>query len=806
MTLTLQSRRLQLLSCACVFSQTALAADITANLSREQITTALGIAPEQVISFTTNGTDPRAIGLADTSVLGIVETPKAGNDPSRLLTNGYPTEGRDFLIISTGAATDAALANDSDSTTTELDGLNVAAGTDLAQIDMVLRAPENAQCASFDFSFFSEEYNEFVGSPFNDTFIIEKDESTYTVESVGSGIQVNAPNNFAFDTSNNVISINSTFDTICGTNVTTPEDCATGTTYDNATIRLRASTPVIGGSDVRFIISIMDLSDSILDSAAFMDKFLWQTESCASGAQEIPDIDNDGLLDDWETNGLTVTLPDGSSEFLDLPAMGADPLVKDLFIELDWMVRQNLIDYRPSPEVLAKVIAAYDALGINVHIDAGPDSIMNPQTGQTWADAGMSSRGSAIDLVDTLGQAQGTNYDWNQFDGIKATQFSPARHNVFHYGIIGHGSPFKGVSAISRNNNSSDFFVPLADFLGTTNEQAGSILKATGMNLALREGGRDNLPNKPNYISVMNPLYTLDGTIRDGVDGHMFFSQVAQPALTEAALNETTPLLTSAEGAVFAVKHACNSNLFTIATGTDGGVDWNCDSLLGDAVAADIDLSGRPDGVLASYVDFTGMRFSGGLIGEPDSIITLPRFTPVTGYKQPTAVERIIPSLFEVSVVMPGSTAQGTFTQKAIIRNRGTTDDVFTVTGSSALGLADFSVLSGSYSIAGGKRVEIEFPIATPTNPAQTDEIRLVATSNTHSTISDTAVLYVSANGATGGPGATHAFELYEDGNPFRSGGGGSLDWLALIAVSLGFSARLIKGRTTRSISKGAAQ
>src|SRR5690606_14764005 len=98
-----------------------------------------------------------------------------------------------------------------------LEGLNGTDGNDLAQIDMVLRAPENAQCASFDFSFFSEEYNEFIDSQFNDTFIIEKDESTFTIVGEGGSIEVSAPNNFAFDTSNNVISINSAFDTICAT-------------------------------------------------------------------------------------------------------------------------------------------------------------------------------------------------------------------------------------------------------------------------------------------------------------------------------------------------------------------------------------------------------------------------------------------------------------------------------------------------------------------------------------------------------------------------------------------------------------
>lgn len=47
------------------------------------------------------------------------------------------------------------------------------------------------------------------------------------------------------------------------------------------------------------------------------------------------DGDGDGLLDTWETNGLDVD--NDSVVDIDLPAMGADPMHKDLFVELDWM-------------------------------------------------------------------------------------------------------------------------------------------------------------------------------------------------------------------------------------------------------------------------------------------------------------------------------------------------------------------------------------------------------------------------------------------------------------------------------------
>lgn len=766
-------------------SPSLYAADILINVSQSQILNALGIPEDQVVSFSTNGTDARAIGIADTSALGIIEDPKSGNNLDLLLSNGYPTEGREFLIISSGDATAAAEDNDADNTSTTLDGLKAegpqgTSSTDLAQINMVLRAPETARCASFDFSFFSEEYNEFIGSNFNDTFLIEKGDSDFVVtRDDDDNYAVTAPKNFAFDTGGNVISVNAAFDTVCNPASATPEECSTGTTYDNATIKLRASTPVTGGEDVRFVISIMDLGDSIYDSAAFIDKFLWSTEDCASGAQEIQDADGDGLLDDWETSGVTVDLPNGGTAFIDLPAMGADPNRKDLFIEVDWMAQTGLIDYRPLPEMLQKVIDAYAAVGVTAHIDAGPNSLMNPETSETWDSM---SAANAIDLVDTLGTASGANYDWTAFDALKETHFNAARRTIFHYVIIGHRSPFAGVPYISRSLNASDLFLPWADLLGTLNEQAGSFLKGTGLNLALREGGSDNSRNKPQYLSVMNPLYTFDGVILDGIDGHLRFSDGSLAPLDEAALDEAA-VLPTVDGQQPGVKHQCNGGLVAVAD-TSAGIDWNCNGAFTAGVVADINGSGAANETLRSVIDLNRMRFAGGLIGEPSALIQLPTLTEVAEYAQSMPTARDIPSLYEVSVLMPSTaSASGTVTQRAVIRNRGTLEDTYTVSGVSSLGGADFSGLLPSYTIAPGERVTIEFPVTLP--GSGTDTVTLTVTSATSSTIEDIAVAYATPTAITAGPGALHTTVLYEDGNPFESTGGGSLHPLMLLIMTL---------------------
>src|ERR1700690_1511010 len=49
------------------------------------------------------------------------------------------------------------------------------------------------------------------------------------------------------------------------------------------------------------------------------------------------DLDRDGIPDDWETNGVTVTFADGHTRFLDLRAQGASPGHKDIIVWINWM-------------------------------------------------------------------------------------------------------------------------------------------------------------------------------------------------------------------------------------------------------------------------------------------------------------------------------------------------------------------------------------------------------------------------------------------------------------------------------------
>jgi hypothetical protein len=236
-----------------VLSSMSLNASATTAATESSVITAVGLDPgATTVDFSTSST--------------------AGFDVFTEPLSGFPTEGSTFLVISSGNTSSAPLPNTSGSTSTQLDGLNNSQGNDMVSISFVMTPPEGAQCLSFNFKFFSEEYPEFVGSSVNDTFIAETPASTFTIV-VNDVI---APNNVAFDSFGEPISINTTG--VLGMSL---ED-AFGTTYDGATTTLNTDVPftVDSNGNLTMIFSIMDLGDSGYDSTAFIDNFRWGNEEC----------------------------------------------------------------------------------------------------------------------------------------------------------------------------------------------------------------------------------------------------------------------------------------------------------------------------------------------------------------------------------------------------------------------------------------------------------------------------------------------------------------------------------------------
>jgi Bacterial Ig-like domain len=211
-----------------------------------------------------------------------------GEDPdpvavSTTALTGFPTSSTSYAILTTGNSEFADDPNDSPGTG---QGNGGGSGTpshgdnvfDLVTLRVDVNVPAGRNCLRVDFRFLSDEFPEFVGSTVNDAFVAELDTSNFTINPDAS---VNAPNNFAYDSAGNLVSINT---------AAFSETEAAGTTYDGATPRLRASTPITPGAHSIYF-SVFDQGDDILDSAAFLDALRLDTapaDACTQGAT--PDL------------------------------------------------------------------------------------------------------------------------------------------------------------------------------------------------------------------------------------------------------------------------------------------------------------------------------------------------------------------------------------------------------------------------------------------------------------------------------------------------------------------------------------
>ena len=347
------------------------------------------------------------------------------------------------------------------------------------------------------------------------------------------------------------------------------------------------------------------------------------------------DSDGDGLPDLWETRGVD-TDDDGVAE-IDLRAMGADPMHKDVFIEIDWMEKDPWLNlfgwqvgghhHKPKSASLEKVIDAFrDApvtnpdgtRGINAHIDAGPDSVMNPVTQATWG--GLSQAGSLSEVSD-LGATKDGDYGWGEFDEIKSANFSPSRLSVFHYCLFAHRYGGSWSTGISRGTPSSDFIV--ADGTGSDHnslsvvQQAGTLMHEFGHNLGLRHGGGDDTNHKPNYLSIMNYHFQLPGLLKDGqFGGAIDYSRTELDSLPESALDEHTGLEPDNGVAGFGTLYFRDGRTRQVDSAS-GAIDWNGDGSISAAVDQDVN-NDKQSSTLEGYDDWSHLQFDGGAVGFGD--------------------------------------------------------------------------------------------------------------------------------------------------------------------------------------------
>jgi len=267
-----------------------------------------------------------------------------------------------------------------------------------------------------------------------------------------------------------------------------------------------------------------------------------------------PDTDFDGLIDGDEVLGTTAGL--------NLPAMGTNPLKRDLLVEYDWFDDANECvahSHQPTQAIRDQTAAAYAAMaignpngtsGINLIQDAGQGGVFTG--GNVIADAD--------GIVDGLGA---------EFQAYKAANFAVNRANYFHYAMLPHRytSASNGSSGLASVNG-RDLIVSLYCANSTGNVR-NTIVHEMGHNLGLRHGGNVNCNYKPNYNSVMNYRYQFPGANTNCAvagNGAVAYSSGTRIVLNENALNE-------AQG---------------VCGGAGPSVDWNGNSVVEASVAFDI--------------------------------------------------------------------------------------------------------------------------------------------------------------------------------------------------------------------------
>jgi PKD repeat protein len=291
---------------------------------------------------------------------------------------------------------------------------------------------------------------------------------------------------------------------------------------------------------------------------ALVGAFGNQSLSGAAYLYESPDTDGDGLPDDWEINGITVDSNGvisvgntGNGVFINLPAMGADPKHKDIFVHLDWMQDSpDGVSFKPNPRAIKMVIDSFAIApvdnpdskpGINLHVDFGATSIMNPVTGETW---GTKSAAGDVPYQAVLEGTPGSAADWPiALDSIKTDRFNPnGRNAVFHYALYCQrygDSGNKVGGGISRGIDGSDFLLGVGSIGFNPIQEASFFMHELGHNLGLHHGGGEDIQFKPNYISIMNYRFDYIGTLKGSGGRAIDYSRRALDTLNETNLDET---------------------------------------------------------------------------------------------------------------------------------------------------------------------------------------------------------------------------------------------------------------------------
>jgi Tol biopolymer transport system component/sugar lactone lactonase YvrE len=336
------------------------------------------------------------------------------------------------------------------------------------------------------------------------------------------------------------------------------------------------------------------------------------------------DNDNDGICDNWENQaahaGLEIEYQSVIYQYVENDGITCKPLIndpaasaaddaaygtlddtpfcpnpnkKDIFVEIDYMT-----GHKPDASALRKVVEAFATApstvnptgvgpGINLHIlvdeNIGFHQVNLPENAAMSA---ANPQGGFVQIKQSRFMTESARA--GEFGGLDDTR--TAIRQVWHYVLFMHNDADNPGSSGLGEIGGNDLGVSLGgfdNFVGSPDQQAGTLMHELGHNLNLRHGGNVDEPVcKPNYISVLGYAFQMPNIISDRA---LDFSRSAIPVMTEGALSEpagfartTPPGLKTVFGGVDAQNVAlprvvASTNDATMALTVDGTIVYITD-------------------------------------------------------------------------------------------------------------------------------------------------------------------------------------------------------------------------------------
>lgn len=334
----------------------------------------------------------------------------------------------------------------------------------------------------------------------------------------------------------------------------------------------------------------------------------------------LPDNDCDALADVWETSGYDVN---GDSVVdLNLPALGAKPNHKDIFLEIDYMQY-----HAPRTGVVSAVVAAFANAPVS-----NPDNIN-----------GITLR----PIVNEQIPHQSSIQMWTGFDTLKATYFGTstergnpntllAKNNVYHYVLFIHqynGLSSSGVAELPGDDLVVSLGAPgwgtyNGHTVGSVDQQQGTLLHELGHNLGLRHGGNVDENCKPNYLSVMSYSRQFSDYISNRP---LDYSRSAMTLLNEQGLSEPNGVNPASNPTGLLTVYGPNSALISqpLSSATNP-INWDRDSNPSETgIVANINNLGSGSGCtstatnsIAGFNDWASLAYWGTSSGYGDGVTT----------------------------------------------------------------------------------------------------------------------------------------------------------------------------------------